>query len=223
MQSPHGTPMRRVQCRWACQTNNRAARASSEKSRYAHAWLMGVFGGLVSRPPRTGSICTVKAMFFMGRLGDPKLKICMLFHTRTTAFGFPTHTTAVRVSHPLHCIWVSHPHHYSQGFTPTPLHSGFTIRVSDPHHYNQGFTLAPLHSGFTPTPLQSGFHTRSTTFRFHTHTTVVRVSHLLHYIQVSHSGFRTHNTAIKVSHPSTILEFHTLFFTDFNVSCKHFT
>ncbi|PKI50109.1 hypothetical protein CRG98_029505 [Punica granatum] len=28
----------------------------------------------------------------------------------STAFGFHTHTTAVKVSHPLHCIRVSHPH-----------------------------------------------------------------------------------------------------------------
>ncbi|PKI74249.1 hypothetical protein CRG98_005370 [Punica granatum] len=106
---------------------------------------------------------------------------------RVSHLWFHTHTTAVRVSHPLRCI---------QGFTPTPPQSGFHTRsaalgfhthttavrdshpfrcnrVSHPHHCSEGFTSAPLHLGFTPTLLQSGFHTRSTAFGFHTHFSLI--------------------------------------------------
>ncbi|PKI31553.1 hypothetical protein CRG98_048056, partial [Punica granatum] len=85
------------------------------------------------------------------------------FHIRSAAFGFHTHTTVVKVSHPLHCIWVSHPHtgfdtHTAAVRVSHPLRC---IRVSHPgfHTHTQGFT---------PTPPQSGFHTRSAAFGFHT-------------------------------------------------------
>ncbi|PKI51100.1 hypothetical protein CRG98_028529 [Punica granatum] len=60
MQSLYDIRMIRVQSRWAYRTNNRTARALSGKSRYAHTWLTGAPGGLVSRPPRTGPTCIVK-------------------------------------------------------------------------------------------------------------------------------------------------------------------
>ncbi|PKH47792.1 hypothetical protein CRG98_050439 [Punica granatum] len=76
MQPPYGTLLGRVQSRRACRTDDRAAKASSGKSRYAHVWLTGVLGGLTFRPPITGPTCTVKAKFFTSSSGDPKLKTC---------------------------------------------------------------------------------------------------------------------------------------------------
>ncbi|PKI77385.1 hypothetical protein CRG98_002215 [Punica granatum] len=91
MQSPYGIRMIRIQRRWACQTNDRTARASSGKSRYAHAWLTGVLGGLVSRPPRTGPTCTVKAKFFMGQLGTTSQELLQtLIPSHTGYVGAPS-------------------------------------------------------------------------------------------------------------------------------------
>ncbi|PKI48229.1 hypothetical protein CRG98_031384 [Punica granatum] len=77
MQPPYSTLLKRVQSRWTRQTTDRAPRALSGKSRYAHAWLTGASRSLASWPPRTEPICTVKAKFFTGCSGDPKLKICV--------------------------------------------------------------------------------------------------------------------------------------------------
>ncbi|PKI33695.1 hypothetical protein CRG98_045914 [Punica granatum] len=137
------------------------------------------------------------------------------FHTHSAVFGFHTHTTAVRVSHP---------HHRSHGFTPTPLYSGFTPipPQSGFHTRSAAFGFHTHSPGFTPTPPQSGFHTRSAAHRvshpyhcsqgftpapLHSGFTLIhRVSHPHHRSQgftpvPLHTGFHTHTTAVRVSHP----------------------
>ncbi|PKI62529.1 hypothetical protein CRG98_017075 [Punica granatum] len=263
MQSPYGIRMIRVQSRRACRTNNRTSRASSGKSRYAHAWLTGAPGGLVSWPPKMGPTCTVEAKFFTGCSGiisKQELRQTLIpDHSRyvgtppqsssPSAHSIPKskihHRTAwaspakaqlansklgIRQSAiALATTSISNESEFS-GQHPPPLHY---IRVLHPHHRSQGFTRASLHSGFTPTPPQSRFHTRSAAFGLHTHTTAVkvshpfrcirtshphhrsqgftptplhsgftpRVSHPLRCIRVLHPGFHTRTTAVRVSYP----------------------
>ncbi|PKI74469.1 hypothetical protein CRG98_005151 [Punica granatum] len=169
MQSPHGTLMRRVQSRRARRTNDRAARASSGKSRYAHAWLTEALGGLVSRPPRTGSTCTVKdhryreqarttadsefRPFGIHRRSTPELES---FSTRHPAKQNPSlHSRGIANESTIAQQQTRHPTKCNRskilGATSAPLHYS---RVSQPLHRSQGFIPISLHLGFTPTSLQ---------------------------------------------------------------------
>ncbi|OWM66795.1 hypothetical protein CDL15_Pgr012387 [Punica granatum] len=124
MQLPYGTLLRRVQSRRACRTNNRTARASSGTSRYAYTWLAGTSGGLASRPPRTGSICTVKAKFFKGRLDSDsrshgiRRRYVLELESRNTRRRLSANFLQVKALPPKQRSWPPAKHNHSSAAKP---------------------------------------------------------------------------------------------------------